>query len=472
MKLNFLLIALLFFSCQKSSPSNSLVNTSSNLPLAPTALTATLNNNNKVILSWVSNSSMIQGVIIQRKNDTSLYQNLTTLNSNSISSFLDTTVLLNTNYTYRIYSFNKYGNSIDPSNESNIKTNGLPVCITDTVSQILMDIDSVSRVTTYIVNIGTIIKSDGNSVIISKGIVWDTTSSPSILLSTKTIYGNSLGTTISSIKGLKPNTTYYLRAYATNSIGTSYGQTVTIKTPDVSLEKGLQLYYPFNGNILDESGNGNDCAVFLSSYPGGPNYPGPNLTLTTDRLRQINSAYHFNGQSNSLRVLPKKIQVNGSFSISCWVYLENLQPRYNDEAIIGQWNGPLGIGNNFLLSYRNFINDYGIGFYVNSFGNFTTVWDKYNYSLYQKNWYIPESAKWYHIVVTYSEGNQAQFYINGRLQLSTSNVPTTFLLPNNILEIGHAYSANQDLWFNGSIDEIRIYNRVLSSSEISYLSSH
>jgi uncharacterized protein (TIGR02145 family) len=57
-----------------------------------------------------------------------------------------------------------------------------------------------------------------------------TSPTPNISLSTKTNDGSGTGTFSSSLTGLTPNTTYYVRAYATNSAGTAYGNEVTFKT--------------------------------------------------------------------------------------------------------------------------------------------------------------------------------------------------------------------------------------------------
>jgi hypothetical protein len=70
---------------------------------------------------------------------------------------------------------------------------------------------------------GGTISSNGGSTVTVSGIVWSTTSTPTIALSTKTTNGAATGTYTSSITGLAPATLYYVRAYANNSIGTAYG---------------------------------------------------------------------------------------------------------------------------------------------------------------------------------------------------------------------------------------------------------
>jgi hypothetical protein len=85
---------------------------------------------------------------------------------------------------------------------------------------------------------GGIIVNNGGSEITAKGVVWSTSSSPTVVLTTKTNQGsgtnspNSANNFYSYISGLTMNTTYYLRAYATNAYGTAYGTEVTFKTFD------------------------------------------------------------------------------------------------------------------------------------------------------------------------------------------------------------------------------------------------
>jgi len=71
--------------------------------------------------------------------------------------------------------------------------------------------------------------SDGGSPVSARGVCWSTSENPTTSDS-KTTDGTGMGPYTSNITGLSPNTTYYVRAYATNSQGTAYGEQRTFKT--------------------------------------------------------------------------------------------------------------------------------------------------------------------------------------------------------------------------------------------------
>lgn len=73
------------------------------------------------------------------------------------------------------------------------------------------------------------ITSNGGATVTSRGICWDTIQNPTID-DNKTMDGTGTGTFESALTGLKATTTYYVKAYATNSIATSYGNELSFKT--------------------------------------------------------------------------------------------------------------------------------------------------------------------------------------------------------------------------------------------------
>ncbi|MHC1774890.1 MAG: FISUMP domain-containing protein [Lentimicrobium sp.] len=86
---------------------------------------------------------------------------------------------------------------------------------------------------TYISNTsatgGGVVSHQGGAPVTAKGICWSTISNPTIS-NPYTVDGAGIGSYTSSINGLTPNTTYYMRAYATSSVATSYGLPVSFTT--------------------------------------------------------------------------------------------------------------------------------------------------------------------------------------------------------------------------------------------------
>lgn len=76
--------------------------------------------------------------------------------------------------------------------------------------------------------------SDGGVSVIARGVCWSVSPSPTIADS-KTIDGQGGGSFVSSITGLSPNTAYFVRAYATNANGTSYGLSLSFTTMALTL---------------------------------------------------------------------------------------------------------------------------------------------------------------------------------------------------------------------------------------------
>lgn len=89
---------------------------------------------------------------------------------------------------------------------------------------------TVSNITCTTAECGGTVSSEGISGVSAKGVCWSTTTNPTIADSI-TIDGNDVGSFISHITGLQPNTRYYVRAYATNNTGTVYGIQRNFITP-------------------------------------------------------------------------------------------------------------------------------------------------------------------------------------------------------------------------------------------------
>jgi hypothetical protein len=249
---------------------------------------------------------------------------------------------------------------------------------------------------------------------------------------------------------LSLSSSYTYRVYSYNSAGNSSSYSNIVNIP--GLRDGLIAYFPFNGNANDESGNGNNGVV-------------SGAILSTDRNGNNNSDYKFNGNGSRIVVNNNTLSLNSNFSISCWIKLDNLNPSQFDAAIVGQYNMITG-DTKFLLSYRADGLKRGIAFYANSISN-------NNISQYYSTDWNPFLSQWYHCVLVYAPGSKVTWYINGQIQYTSNTVPASLYSPsNNQINIGWGSGQHGDLSFIGEIDDLRFYNRILNSSEISYLNSN
>jgi uncharacterized protein (TIGR02145 family) len=120
---------------------------------------------------------------------------------------------------------------------------------------------SISSITYTSVSGGGNISSDGSATVSARGLVYSTSTNPTL---SNTVFGIGSGTGSFSgtLTGLTPNTTYYVRAYATNSVGTAYGSLVSFTTlppgtPTLTTSSASSITYTSvsgGGNISSDGG--------------------------------------------------------------------------------------------------------------------------------------------------------------------------------------------------------------------------
>jgi hypothetical protein len=126
----------------------------------------------------------------------------------------------------------------------------------------LAETTAVTSITGATASSGGNITSNGGASITARGVCWNTSINPTTSNNTTT-NGSGLGAFSSSITGLTTNTVYHVRAYASNSLGTSYGNDIAFSTLCGIFTLPFTESFPFSSptlpncwTIVDNQGNG------------------------------------------------------------------------------------------------------------------------------------------------------------------------------------------------------------------------
>jgi hypothetical protein len=246
--------------------------------------------------------------------------------------------------------------------------------------------------------------------------------------------------TVSNLK--KGDTVYF--SIIPNGINCSK----TYETIGVAEEKIISCYiptqnlvgwWPFNGNINDESGNGNHGQ--LNEWN--------TTTFTKDRFGNENKAYEFSDNNYSPIKIPYSSILNStSMTFSGWFKTKNLPTSIWDSRILITKPNAYGIKIALTPSTaKNYIN-------VNR-----------NYEAGYTSKMEIDTNNWYHFVYVHDEKTGSKLFINGKLENSSSeNGPLT-------TNFDRICFGGENNWsnFKGYLDDIAIFNKALDSNEVKAL---
>ncbi|MFN5620948.1 MAG: LamG domain-containing protein [Flavobacteriales bacterium] len=224
--------------------------------------------------------------------------------------------------------------------------------------------------------------------------------------------------------------------------------TATAQTPPSYVPTdGLAGWWPFNGNANDESGNGNDGTV-------------NGATLTEDRLGTPNACYNFNGTNQNIQIANSSSLTMSELSISAWIL-----PLSNNGCIVSKCNPSNAFAKSFRFSHQEFWQgQHGLSTWY-GLGNCNNASEA---GLYGDSGTVPNGT-WSHVVSTVTGSGLVRHYLNGVLFESSQSSPVIMCdNPLSTMRIGSYWIQGQN-WFNGKIDDLAIWNRVLSSNEIQAL---
>jgi hypothetical protein len=193
---------------------------------------------------------------------------------------------------------------------------------TQPLPPILAATTSATIVRGYNATSGGDVTSAGNMPMTERGIVWNTSSNPTIALTTKNIVSGTTGSFSSVISGLTPNTTYYVRSYATNSVGTSYGSQISFSSPQLTSDVfgfegsgDISAGVVHNETIWRSSGAWNDIRSYNGTVYAGTNswlvsFSSPSSTV------ELSNSYDFDAVS--FYVKKDMMATSSNLTIKCY----------------------------------------------------------------------------------------------------------------------------------------------------------
>ena len=203
---------------------------------------------NEIILTWNQKENNISGFRIDRKVDGKEPWVIAISPDKTGINWIETNITGGKLYEYRLVA-------LAGANESNYVTSQITPILTATLST-----DNPSSLNPTSATLSTTITSDGGAPISGRGICWGSTQNPT-LADNKTNDGTGTGSFASSITNLNPGATYYARGYATNSIGTVYGNQVLVIAPAIlpSITSSTASILTFStalsgGNVINDGG--------------------------------------------------------------------------------------------------------------------------------------------------------------------------------------------------------------------------
>lgn len=224
---------------------------------------------------------------------------------------------------------------------------------------------------------------------------------------------------------------------------------------DLNLSNGLLAYYPFNGNVNDSGPNKLNGVIHGS------------VGFIQDMAGKPNSAVTFDGSTGYILVTDNLGVLNtDAVSVSFFVYTSNTATR---GALINKVNfsDATGFSYGINISSPTINSEFNFGAIPANFSCSSVNYDVSN--ILEDNGYIIMPNQWYHIVAVFANSVQ-KIYVNGVLSSYVKrNYQTLNKCSNNPDLVIGGWWQNDIISLNGSMDELRIYNRELNQDEINAL---
>ena len=205
------------------------------------------------------------------------------------------------------------------------------------------------------------------------------------------------------------------------------------------------LNLPFDTNnttgVTDYSSHGNDGAITDAKWTGSG---------------KVGGGYDFDGTGDYLTVASLSPAISGTVTVSMWVYWDGYS---SDTDAAGRLT---------LFDAQNPGDDLWLNLNESGDSKFNVYFGDLDAPGYHHSTSVVTQNSWHHLAASW-DGTNVKLYINGTLDKSVETaVSGTFALDTSSFKIGarENFAVGADFYFNGIIDDVRIYDRALSDTQI------
>ncbi len=286
---------------------------------------------------------------------------------------------------------------------------------------------------------------ENNMKIYIDGVLAAQKTTPARDLTTKSsdvLIGGSVGTSKSKFfNGSIDDVRIYNRALTEKQAKALYEWEKPKAEEPAFMKEGLVAYYPFNGNVKDESRNGNDGKT------------SKDLKFTKGRNGKQGYAAYLDGHGDSVNCGRNEILYpNDKISISAWISSTDSRGW-----IVSKWNDTSGYTQTYGLILENGKPIFWLNGWANSFDDLNLKAEKFI-----------GDGEWHHVIATWDKmagENNMKIYIDGVLAAQKTTPARDLTTKSSDVLIGGSVGTSKSKFFNGSIDDVRIYNRALTEKQ-------
>lgn len=432
--INIIILCLVISSCDKRDWDNPYDPECPKELFTPNGLNA-VQEGNLIKLSWSQNNKLITKYQISRNANGGLWTEISNTHTGFTTYTDPTPIVGGVTYGYKVIAVA----GENPSNaiQTTIKAISAPTITTNTPANI----------TANSATLGGNVTSDGGATVIERGIVFSTKTNPTIDDNRVTI-GTGSGSYNKVITGLLFGTNYFVRAYAINVVGTSYGDEIQFTTPTTIPSLSTDPITIFSDNAANVGGmiisnGGNDLIQAGICYDTAPNPTTSNnfiaISFSNDTLSGTiknlisNTTYYVRayainsngiafGNQVSFKTDPelKDLDDNTYKTViigdQVWM-AENLRTtKYQDGAQIPYSDDGLSWSTQTEPAYCYYNNDLNLEQIHGKLYNWFTVID--NHKLCPAGWHVPSQNEFIQLLIFLGGGDIA----GGKLKNVSSNL--------------------------------------------------